>query len=57
MGLLTTGYVLAGVGDGDHGDVVVVTLHVVRYLNSNRTLRNYWVLEMMCLTTMVVPSG
>ena len=52
--LLTTGQVLARAGDRDDRDVVVVAL---RGKGEVITLRNCCDLEMMCLTTMVVPKG
>lgn len=56
MSLLTRCNVLSSLCDFNDGDIVVVALYEMITV-SLLTLRNYCVLEIMCLTTKVVPRG
>ena len=58
VSFLSTCQVLASIRNSNHGDIVIMTLKDSGLkIKLGVTLRNCCVLEMMCLTTMVVPKG
>ena len=57
MSLLTRCNVLSSLCDFNDGDIVVVALYEMVTVRCLLTLRNYCVLEIICLTTKVVPRG
>jgi hypothetical protein len=57
MSLLTRCNVFSSLCDFNDGDIVVVALYEMITVKCLLTLRNYCVLEIMCLTTKVVPRG